>query len=82
MLMTNTHHKGRRVLEDEPTITMLAKRAAELQRDINAALDDLVASDREATNLPAPVVKSLRTALHLYGFCPCRWVQNEANCEF
>jgi hypothetical protein len=62
-----------------PTIAALAKRAEALQHDINAALDDLVACDRESCpNLPEPVIKGLRTARHLHGFCACRWAQDEA----
>jgi hypothetical protein len=66
-------------VEPEDRLAALAKRAVELQRDIDAALDELVASDRASCpKMSAPVIKSLRTAQHLYGFCACRWVRDEA----
>jgi hypothetical protein len=84
MLMATTTTKRRppsspKPIEPEGWLAALAKRAVELQRDIDAALDELVASDRAfCPKMSAPVIKSLRTAQHLYGFCACRWVRDEA----
>jgi hypothetical protein len=83
MLMATTTTKrppnSPKPVEPEDRLAALAKRAVELQRDIDAALDELVASDRASCpKMSAPVIKSLRTAQHLYGFCACRWVRDEA----
>jgi hypothetical protein len=80
--MVDATHKGRRVLETvEPmqTIAALAKRAEELQTEINKVLDAFVAVDcRHCPGIPPGSLKNMRITRHLYGFCPCSWVRNEA----
>jgi len=84
MTMAETRARdGRRILErTEPmaTIQALAKRAEQLQRDIDEALDRIIEEDRQTCpGIPGPVLKGLRTARFCHGFCACSWLKNEAN---
>ncbi len=74
--------KNRRILrQTEPmeTIAKLNCRAEGLRGEIDELLDQLVAADRENyPGVPEGVLRSARQARHFYGWCPCAWVEAEA----
>jgi len=72
---------GRRILKTvDPmqTIAVLSARAADLQKEMKAVLDQLADIDaKNCPGVPVGVLRNLRTAKHYYGLCLCRWLQDE-----
>jgi hypothetical protein len=64
------------------TLAVLARRAEQLQAEIDEALSRIVAGDcKNCPGIPEAVLRGLRTARFCHGYCPCSWLRNEAEAE-
>jgi hypothetical protein len=60
-------------------LVALARRAEQLQAEIDEALNRVVECDRKnCPGIPEAVLRGLRTARFCHGYCPCSWLRNEA----
>jgi hypothetical protein len=65
-----------------PTLAALARRAEQLQAEIDAALSRTVAGDcKNCPGIPERVLRGLRTARFCHGYCACSWLRSEAEAE-